>query len=120
MLAKVIAGIAGTSIATTAGIVSYFYLTSGYTIKDLLSKEKTKKEALNKDTTDKTGWLPKWKEYSKIPSTNAWNVSNWDKIKSAQDKVPDEFAEECGKRINNKVKSSEDQEYKNFINWCTK
>ncbi|OAL10601.1 hypothetical protein A6V39_00855 [Candidatus Mycoplasma haematobovis] len=127
MVNKIAIGVASTGVLAGAATGSYFYLTSGYTIEALFEKNKGNKSNLTKSSANKNLWLEKWKAYitantpsGTITKNNSWNVSDWETNKNKNTEVPEAFAESCESKLKDKVTGTEDQKYKDFLNWCVK
>ncbi|AEW45534.1 hypothetical protein MHC_03370 [Mycoplasma haemocanis str. Illinois] len=94
------------------------YLTvqaSKHPISHLLVSEKG--ILLIKDRND-SKWNEAWKRY-KDAHNNKWGIKDWNTKKSLQE-APNEFKEECEKRAARKISGTEQQEYQDVKNWCTR
>ncbi|OAL09791.1 hypothetical protein A6V39_05030 [Candidatus Mycoplasma haematobovis] len=104
-------GAGGTVVAGGTASAIYFGARD-VLISDLL-KEDNKKEILA--TGD--NWTDAWNKYVGTSGTeNKWNIDG--EIKKAT--INKNIKTECTKRLNTRVKNKEDQDYLDFVDWCTK
>lgn len=99
----------GTALSVGAGTTIYF-ATRGTLISELLKSDKTKVALGGSDD-----WSPTWKLYV-ANSKNKWNLEG--ELKEGE--VHAKFKETCKLKISDRVSGKDSQEYKDFINWCTK
>lgn len=121
---KIIASIATIGVGGSAGAGTYFFLTNGTTIEELIKQDTTKRTII--DSKNKGGEGNKaWTKYKsqntdKEKGQDAWKLVDWkDKGGELSPTTPDSLISECSKRKNQKLQGRDNDDYKNFVAWCT-
>ncbi|OAL09794.1 hypothetical protein A6V39_05045 [Candidatus Mycoplasma haematobovis] len=129
-------------LATVGGVVygSYELLKDNpRPISQFLS---VKKKVALSQTGDEEAWKTNWKKYldkynppktppkvveppadpepAPEPIKNVWDLKDWDTIKGKPTEVPAVFKEKCKSKENEKVAGIWKEEFKNFLDYCTK
>lgn len=121
---KIIASIATIGVGGSAGAGTYFFLTSGTTIEELI-KTDTKQRIILDNSNKKAKGATAWKNYKtqndkKKPNEDTWKLADWKESGTEMgETMPDSLISECAKRKEQKLQGRDNEDYKNFVAWCT-